>query len=201
MGTCTSSQPKLKRRATITIPFSEKRKRRVLLIGLDRAGKTTLLLSLAKKITPGERYVTKPTVGFNVETCRMNGLELTVWDVGGQEKQRSQFWRHYFTGVQGLVFVVDSTDEERFSIAASELLAAVRDDQLFFATFLILANKQDQPNAKTKDEIERALNLHSEGATRAALGNRPARVFACSLLSGDGIQESFQWLCDTMLPL
>jgi small GTP-binding protein len=202
MGSCTSSRAaKARRRSTIAIPFIERPKRRVLIVGLDGAGKTTLLTSLSKKASFRDSFISKPTSGFNVETCRVNGFDLTIWDVGGSEKQRTHQWRHYYTGVQGLVFVVDSVDEARFSIAAKELLTAVRDDQLFSACFLLLANKQDLPDAKRKSDIEKALGVGIEGDLKHALGDRPVAVFESSAITGTGIQEGLDWLCEKMIPL
>ena len=86
--------------------FRSRKHRRVLLVGLDAAGKTTLLF----RLYAGKSLNTIPTVGFNVKTVPFQGLQLHVWDVGGQEQLR-EFWRHHFTGTQGLVFVVDAADE------------------------------------------------------------------------------------------
>ncbi|XP_042371659.1 ADP-ribosylation factor 1-like, partial [Plectropomus leopardus] len=85
-------------------------------VGLDAAGKTTLLyrLKLAEVVT------TIPTIGFNVETVEYNNISFTVWDVGGQTIIRP-LWRHYYTNTQGLIFVVDSNDPERIKEAADEL--------------------------------------------------------------------------------
>ncbi|XP_070571399.1 ADP-ribosylation factor 1-like [Ptychodera flava] len=82
---------------------------RMLMLGLDAAGKTTILY----KIKLNETVTTIPTIGFNVETVKpKKGLEFIVWDVGGQEKIRA-LWRHYYTGIDGLIFVVDSSDKLR----------------------------------------------------------------------------------------
>ena len=78
------------------------------MVGLDGAGKTTILY----KLKLGEVVSTVPTIGFNVESVRHNRLEMDVWDIGGQEKIRP-LWRHYFQGTDAVIFVVDSLDEER----------------------------------------------------------------------------------------
>ena len=77
-------------------------------VGLDAAGKTTILY----KLKLGEIVTTIPTIGFNVETVEYKNISFTVWDVGGQDKIRP-LWRHYFQNTQGLIFVVDSNDRER----------------------------------------------------------------------------------------
>ena len=89
---------------------------RVLMLGLDSAGKTTILY----KFKLGGVVHTIPTIGFNVEKVHYKNTEFIVWDVGGQDKIRP-LWRHYFTNTQGLIFVVDSNDKERVAEAAAEL--------------------------------------------------------------------------------
>ena len=86
------------------------------LVGLDAAGKTTILY----KLKLGEIVTTIPTIGFNVETVEYKNISFTVWDVGGQDKIRP-LWRHYFQNTQGLIFVVDSNDRERVVEAREEL--------------------------------------------------------------------------------
>jgi len=124
MGACASVRPKSNvsrlSRVIVDKAFNQKQRRRVLLIGLDGAGKTTILYLLSKgKQAMDLTTPIVPTEGFNAETVRMSGLELTLWDVSGRHKTRTQHWRHYYTGVQGLVFVVDSADEERLHLAAN----------------------------------------------------------------------------------
>ncbi|VDM30818.1 unnamed protein product [Hydatigera taeniaeformis] len=114
---------------------------RILMLGLDAAGKTTILyrLKLNNAVT------TIPTVGFNVETVSYDNIRFNVWDVGGQEKIRP-LWRHYFTGSQGLIFVVDSADRERIREAQVELHRIANDREMQDAIILVFANKQDLPN-------------------------------------------------------
>lgn len=73
-----------------------KKDMRILMVGLDAAGKTTILY----KLKLGEIVTTIPTIGFNVETVEYNKTNFTVWDVGGQDKIRP-LWRHYFQNTQG----------------------------------------------------------------------------------------------------
>merc|ERR1711904_290427 len=81
---------------------------RIIMQGLDAAGKTTILY----KWKLGEVVTTIPTIGFNVETVEYKNISFTVWDVGGQDKIRPP-WRHYYQNTQGLIFVIDSNDRER----------------------------------------------------------------------------------------
>lgn len=119
-----------------------KKNMRILMVGLDAAGKTTILY----KLKLGEIVTTIPTIGFNVETVEYKNISFTVWDVGGQDKIRP-LWRHYFQNTQGLIFVVDSNDRERAQEAQEELQKMLGEDELREATLLVFANKQDLPNA------------------------------------------------------
>ncbi|KAK2727385.1 hypothetical protein QYM36_008020 [Artemia franciscana] len=117
-------------------------------IGLDAAGKTTILY----KLKLGEIVTTIPTIGFNVETVEYKNISFTVWDVGGQDKIRP-LWRHYFQNTQGLIFVVDSNDRERIGEAQDELQKMLSEDELRDAVVLVFANKQDLPNAMSPAEL------------------------------------------------
>ena len=86
---------------------------RILMVGLDAAGKTTILYQLRM----GQTIKTIPTIGFNVETLEYKGVNFTVWDVGGQDKIRI-LWKHYYQNTDCLIFVVDSNDRERIGEAA-----------------------------------------------------------------------------------
>merc|ERR1719382_1099425 len=102
-----------------------KQEMRILMVGLDAAGKTTVLY----KLKLGEVVTTIPTVGFNVETVEYRNLAFNVWDVGGQDKIRP-LWRHYYQGTNGLIFVVDSNDRERIGEAREELSTMLGDDEM-----------------------------------------------------------------------
>merc|ERR1712053_21971 len=112
-----------------------KRQMRILMVGLDAAGKTTILY----KLKLGEIVTTIPTIGFNVETVEYRNISFTVWDVGGQDKIRP-LWRHYYQNTQGIIFVVDSNDRDRIdesnsnsageSSAKEELHRMLAEDEL-----------------------------------------------------------------------
>ena len=115
-----------------------KKELRALMLGLDAAGKTTILY----KLKLGEVVSSVPTIGFNVETVEFEKVKFTVWDVGGQDKIR-QLWKHYYQNTQALIYVVDSSDKERVEIAREELQKMLSEDELKDAVLLVLANKQD----------------------------------------------------------
>ncbi|CAN6636134.1 ADP-ribosylation factor 2 [Trichomonascus vanleenenianus] len=155
---------------------------RILMVGLDAAGKTTILY----KLKLGEIVTTIPTIGFNVETVEYKNISFTVWDVGGQDKIRP-LWRHYFQNTQGIIFVVDSNDRDRMNEAREELQRMLNEDELRDALLLVFANKQDLPNAMTPAEITDKLGLQS-------LKQRPWYIQATCATSGDGLYEGLEWL-------
>ncbi|XP_061835369.2 ADP-ribosylation factor 1-like [Nerophis lumbriciformis] len=159
-----------------------KKEMRILMVGLDAAGKTTILY----KLKLGEIVTTIPTIGFNVETVEYKNISFTVWDVGGQDKIRP-LWRHYFQNTQGLIFVVDSNDRERCNEAREELMRMLAEDELRNAILLVFANKMDLPNALTPTEVTDALGLHT-------LRNRPWFIQATCATNGDGLYEGLDWL-------
>lgn len=159
---------------------------RILMVGLDAAGKTTILY----KLKLGEVVTTIPTIGFNVETVDYKNISFTVWDVGGQDKIRP-LWRHYFTNTQGLIFVVDSNDRERLSEAAAELNKMANEDELKEATILVFANKQDLPNALSVSEITEKLGLHN-------MRGRKWFVQAACATQGTGLYEGLDWLSNEL---
>ena len=136
--------------------FFGKKEMRILMVGLDAAGKTTILY----KLKLGEVVTTIPTIGFNVETVEYKNISFTVWDVGGQDKIRL-LWRHYYQNTQGIIFVVDSNDRERVDDAKEELHRMLGEDELKDAILLVMANKQDLPGAMTTPDITDKLGLHT----------------------------------------
>ncbi|KAL9265203.1 ADP-ribosylation factor 1-like protein [Drosera capensis] len=160
----------------------EKKDMRILMVGLDAAGKTTILY----KLKLGEVVTTIPTIGFNVETLEYKHVSFTVWDVGGQDKIRP-LWRHYFRGSQAVIFVVDSNDRDRVLEAKDELHRVLDEHELQNATLLVFANKQDLPNAMTTAEITDKLGLHS-------LRHRRWYIQAACATSGQGLYEGLDWL-------
>jgi ADP-ribosylation factor 1/2 len=156
---------------------------RILMLGLDAAGKTTVLYRLKL----GEVQHTIPTVGFNVETVEYKNLKFTVWDVGGQSKLRP-LWRHYYAGTKALIFVVDSndTDPDRVELAKEELHRLLQNDEMNEAIVLIFANKQDLPRAMPASELANKLELNR-------LRNH-WYIQACCATSGQGLYEGLDWL-------
>merc|ERR1712228_417946 len=160
---------------------------RLLMLGLDAAGKTTVLY----KLKNNETITTIPTVGFNVEELEYKRLRMTVWDIGGQDKIR-KLWRHYYEGVEGLIFVVDCNDRDRIDDAHDELQRILGDGAFpDSAALLVFANKQDLPHSLTPVEVIDKLQL------RNVVG-RPWFVQPTCTTSGDGLHSGLDWLADCM---
>jgi len=159
---------------------------RILMVGLDAAGKTTILY----KLKLGEIVTTIPTIGFNVETVEYKNISFTVWDVGGQDKIRP-LWRHYYQNTQGVIFVVDSNDRDRVGEARDELHRMLNEDELRESILLVFANKQDLPNAMNAAEITDKLGLHS-------LRQRNWYIQSTCATTGDGLYEGLDWMSNSL---
>eukprot|EP00798_Chlamydomonas_sp_ICE-L_P020042 gene20042-26757_t len=163
------------------------REMRVVMLGLDAAGKTTILY----KLHIGEVLTTVPTIGFNVEKVQYKNVVFTVWDVGGQEKLRP-LWRHYFNNTDGLIFVVDSQDRERIQKSALEFQAIIQDPLMLHSAILVFANKQDMKGCLTPAEICEALGMHN-------LKNRRWHVQSAIATRGEGLYEGLDFLSKAMV--
>uniref|UniRef100_A0A7S2DCF0 Uncharacterized protein n=1 Tax=Octactis speculum TaxID=3111310 RepID=A0A7S2DCF0_9STRA len=117
---------------------------RILILGLDNAGKTTILYKLQNETD--EEINTIPTIGFNVETLKYKNIKFQVWDLGGQTSIRP-YWRCYYPNTDAIIFVVDSADRERLNVAQQELQAMLEEEELKDSILLVFANKQDQSGA------------------------------------------------------
>ncbi|XP_061776058.1 ADP-ribosylation factor-like protein 14 [Nerophis ophidion] len=158
---------------------------RVLLLGLDNAGKSTVLYKLKHR----SAFSTVPTVGFNVEMLdvkrQRKNIALTVWDVGGQAEMR-RHWGGYHQDTAAVVFVVDSADRQRLDEARKELEKTLRSEHLRERPLLLLANKQDVAGAMTVTELKDAFNL------KRICGEREWFVQACSAATGSGLVEALR---------
>lgn len=134
------------------------------------------------KLKLNQDVTTIPTVGFNVETVNYKNVKFNVWDVGGQDKIRP-LWRHYFSGTQGLIFVIDSSDRERIEEARAELHRIMGDREMRDSLLLVFANKQDVAGAMVPEEVKERLQLNKLGPGR--LWN----VVPGCATSGDGLFE------------
>eukprot|EP00744_Colponema_vietnamica_P017005 GILI01023875.1.p1 GENE.GILI01023875.1~~GILI01023875.1.p1 ORF type:complete len:195 (+),score=34.46 GILI01023875.1:56-586(+) len=160
--------------------FSTEEKR-ILMVGLDAAGKTTVLYNLKL----GEVVTTIPTIGFNVETLEYKNISFNVWDVGGQDKIR-RLWKRYYENSHAIIFVVDSNDLARVDEARAELSSMMASDELRNAALLVYANKQDLGGAMSTAELSEALALREL--------RQKWFIQGCCAVNGQGLAEGLDLL-------
>lgn len=166
--------------------FFSKKEVRILILGLDAAGKTTILYRLAC----GETISTIPTIGFNVETLTYKNINFKVWDLGGQTSIRP-YWRCYYQNTDAIIYVVDSADSARLGISKIELFRLLEEEELKNCPVLVFANKQDLPTALTLAEISNLLGLSN-------IKNRQWAIFKSSATKGFGLEEGLDWLSNAI---
>lgn len=158
---------------------------KILMLGLDNAGKTTILY----KLKLNKIKTSAPTVGFNVETLSFKNVKFNMWDVGGQARLRP-LWRHYFPATNALIFVIDSADKERLTQAKEELFSIIGEKEMENVVLLVLANKQDLPGAMTPNEVSSFLQLGE------SLKNQLWCVIGSNALTGQGLIEGLSWIAN-----
>lgn len=155
---------------------------RLLMVGLDNAGKT----SVVKRLNGEDTSTVSPTLGFSIKSISYGKYRLNIWDVGGQKSLRA-YWRNYYEKTDGLVWVVDSADKFRLQDCKEELHNLLKEERLAGAALLILANKQDIDGALREKEIVQCLEL-------GKLKKRHWHLCGCSAMTGEGLLGGFDWL-------
>ena len=154
---------------------------RILVLGLDNAGKTTTL----KKLASEDVTSITPTQGFNIKSVTSDGFKLNVWDIGGQRKIRP-YWKNYFENTDILIYVIDSSDKKRFEETSVELNELLMDEKLKGVPLLVFANKQDLFNAAPASDMAEGLHLPS-------IRDRTWQIQACSASTGEGLKDGLDW--------
>lgn len=159
---------------------------RVLVLGLDNAGKT----SIVYRLQLGSVVRTTPTVGFNLETLTYKNITFQVWDLGGQTGLRP-YWRCYFAKTDAVIYVVDSTDKERMGVAKHELFGLLDEEELKNSMLLVFANKQDCPGAANVQEVAKTLGV-------SQIINRSWTIVPSSAATGEGLADGMDWLAQAL---
>ncbi|CAH7684302.1 ADP-ribosylation factor-like 2 [Phakopsora pachyrhizi] len=173
----------------LTIVRKHRRKEReirVLVLGLDNAGKTTIVRRLK-----GEKDLSKvkPTLGFNIDTLMHKNFSLNIWDIGGQTSLRA-YWRNYFESTDSMVWVIDSVDRERLNDTKFELDKLLLEERLQGASLLVFANKQDLDGSLSISELEDVLDLKSKSKSHNW------KILDCSAIEGTNLTEGLDWIVD-----
>nr|ACO11606.1 ADP-ribosylation factor-like protein 2 [Caligus rogercresseyi] len=155
---------------------------RFLILGLDNAGKTTLL----KKFNGESIDSISPTLGFRIQTLEFKGFNINFWDIGGQKSIRT-FWRNYFQVTDALLWVADASDVRRLNDCRSELHSVIQEERLLGCTLLIFANKSDLPNSLSAEEIKDALDL-------SIITTHHWMILDCSAVTGHNLLPGMEWL-------
>ncbi|XP_034271287.1 putative ADP-ribosylation factor-like protein 5C isoform X1 [Pantherophis guttatus] len=158
------------------------REHKVIIIGLDNAGKTTILYQFLMN----EVVHTSPTIGSNVEEIIQHKTHFLMWDIGGQENLRST-WNTYYSNTEFVILVIDSTDRERLTVTKEELYKMLAHEDLRNAAVLIFANKQDIKNSMSTSEISKFLTLSS-------IKDHPWHIQGCCALTGEGLPAGLEWM-------
>mgnify|MGYP003592826655 CR=1 FL=1 len=159
---------------------------KIVMLGLNNAGKTTLLY----KLNLGEVIQTAPTTSFNTETVTHDSVKFQVWDLAGQSGIRP-YWKSYYPGSSGVVFVIDATDRDRLKTSVEEFTTLLTETELAKASILVLANKSDLEGGMNAEEISDALKL-------SELKDREWGIYKTSALTGEGLKEAFSWLAQSV---
>lgn len=159
----------------------------IVVIGLDRAGKTSIIQTY---IDESFDYTqSTPTLGPSIENLNYQDASFICSDMGGQKSFRGPFWRQNLRGARGIVYVVDSSDKERFQEACEELWNYVLNIPEFESVpLLILANKQDVESAASVEQVKLALKMDQKY-------QHPYKIHPVSARDRNSIKEGFErWL-------
>lgn len=158
----------------------------ILLLGLDNAGKTTLL----HRLRTGNILQFPPTERPHLESFECEGVKFVGWDLGGHEAVR-HLWDDYIPDSSAVVFLIDASDPSRFSEVRDEVDALINEGSMDEAPIALLLNKCDLDSAVTIEQAAAAIGFEELVMIH---GEEMMSMFSTSVIRGEGYQEAFQWL-------
>jgi len=176
---------------------SSKSRYPIVMMGLDNAGKSTILY----RMQSGQYCETIPTIGFNCEKVKgkvgkSKNINFTIWDVGGQDRVRP-LWRTYAKGSEGIMFVIDSADHDTLEESKTELSQIFLNNEMNTLPILLVANKQDLPNALDIDYLNKYLRGFLKNET--GFNQREVIIKSTCAVTGDGLFEALDALYEMIL--
>jgi len=159
---------------------------RILILGLDGAGKTSFLNRVKE---PKKEIAAEPTESYTVNDVKFKSVKFNVWDVSGKSSVRS-LWASYYKqgGIDAIIWVVDAADKDRLEEGKKVLQAQMRDPELTGKMLFVVANKSDVAGALSADEVEKALKLNQYEDKRAY------KCVAVSAKTGEGVKDAMALL-------
>ena len=170
---------------------------KILFLGLDNAGKTTLLTVLKhQKVSQ-----MPPTKHAHSEELIIGNVNIHAFDLGGHEAMR-KVWREYFPKIDAVVYLVDAADPDRFEESKAELNKVLNTEDIGSIPVLILGNKVDKGNAASEEELRLAIGLATQSSFGVQkldnVGGKNIGVFMCSVFKRMGFKEGFEWLTEKL---
>ncbi|CAM4759641.1 unnamed protein product [Rotaria magnacalcarata] len=176
------------------------------IVGLDNAGKTTLLHTLKDDQVAQHTSTLYPTS----EELIMGNIKFTTFDLGGGHAQGNMaidyfdlsiffliagsVWKDYFPAVDSIVFLVDATDRRSFAKAKAELDSLLTDEHIAGSPIVILGTKSDLPEAVTEEKLRQVLDIFSSTVDSTNVNDRPMELFMCNLKEQASFGCAFRWL-------
>ena len=168
----------------------KKKEANVVVVGLDNSGKTTIINKLKPEEAKSHDVV--PTIGFNVERFQTKSLQFTAFDMSGQGRYRN-LWEHYYRECHGIIFVIDSSDKIRMTVAKDELNMLLRNSDIAQKRIpiLLFANKMDVRDSLSSCKSSSLLQLEQ-------IKDKPWHICASNALTGEGLNDGIQWVAEQL---
>ena len=157
----------------------------ITIIGLPAAGKTTLVRAISNEDTEAPVV---PTIGAQHSTVKAGSVTFNVSDISGN-KNAQTLWEEYCLNSNVILYVIDSSDQEAVAASEAQLTGLINNENISHIPILVIANKQDLPEALKSEDIMARLNLQ-------AVSDRTIKLFCTSAKLKTHVSDIIQWICD-----